>query len=103
MIWKSCDLQKRTNRQPDALGNMTGGDWETVKATLARRTPWNALDADLDGRTVTRNEQWFMIPIPFVEFPECTHAVIDGVRQEIVELVDLTPRYTALRVEVHKK
>lgn len=103
MIWKSCDLQKRTNRQPDALGNMTGGDWEIVKATLARRTPWSTLGTDLDGRTVTRNEQWFLLPVPFAELPECTHAVIDGVRQEITELVDLTPRYTAVRVEVHKK
>ena len=40
MIWKPCSLQTITGQTEDALGNMTGGEWDTVKETFARFTPW---------------------------------------------------------------
>lgn len=103
MIWKACQLQVITNQTEDALGNMVGGNWETVKDTFCRFTPWTDEQIALEGRDVTKNEQRFAIPIPFERFPECTHAVIDGIRQKIKEKIDLTPRYTVIQVEVCKK
>lgn len=103
MIWKACQLQIITNQTEDALGNMVGGNWETVKDTFCRFTPWTDEQIALEGRDVTKNEQRFAIPIPFKRFPECTHAVIDGIRQKIKEKIDLTPRYTVIQVEVCKK
>lgn len=103
MIWKACQLQIITNQTEDALGNIVGGNWETVKDTFCRFTPWTDEQIALEGRDVTKNEQRFAIPIPFKRFPECTHAVIDGIRQKIKEKIDLTPRYTVIQVEVCKK
>lgn len=103
MIWKACQLQIITNQTEDALENMVGGNWETVKDTFCRFTPWTDEQIALEGRDVAKNEQRFAIPIPFERFPECTHAVIDGIRQKIKEKIDLTPRYTVIQVEVYKK
>lgn len=103
MKWKSCQLQIITNQTEDALGNMTGGEWETVKDTYCRFTPWTDEQIAMDSRNVTKNEQRFAIPIPYCRFPKCTHAVIDGVRQKITETIDLSPRYTLIQVEVYKK
>lgn len=103
MIWKPCFLQKPTEQGEDELGNLTGGEWQTIKETSARFTPWTAEQAALEGREVTRNEQRFAIPIPFRSFPECTYAVIDGVRQKITQKIDLFPRYTVIQVKVYKE
>lgn len=103
MIWKPCQLQAITGQSEDALGNPTGGEWETIKNTFARFTPWTDEQIALEGREVTKNEQRFVIPIPFASFPDCTHAVIDGRRQQITEKIDLAPRYTVLQVKVYKE
>lgn len=103
MIWKECLLQKKTGQTEDALGNLVGGEWTTVLDTFCRDTPWTDQQILVDTRGVTKNEQRFAIPIPFETFPDCTHAVIDGVRQKIKETIDLTPRYTVIQVEVYKK
>ena len=103
MIWKPCQLQIVRNQTEDALGNMVGGEWQTVKDTSCRFTPWTDQQIAMDNRGITKNEQRFAIPIPFASFPICTHAVIDGVRQKIKEKIDLAPRYTVIQVEVHKK
>lgn len=103
MIWKECLLQKKTGQTEDALGNLVGGEWTTVLDTFCRATPWTDQQILVDTRGVTKNEQRFAIPIPFEAFPDCTHAVIDGVRQKIKETIDLTPRYTVIQVEVYKK
>lgn len=103
MIWKPCQLQVITNQTKDELGNMVGGEWETVKETSCRFTPWTDQQILLDDRGVTKNEQRFAIPISYNNFPDCTHAVIDGVRQKIKGKIDLTPRYTIIQVEVYKK
>lgn len=102
MIWKPCQLQVISDQTKDELGNPIGGTWQTVKDTFCRSTPWTDEQIALEGRDVTKNEQRFAIPIPFECFPECTHAVIDGHRQEIKEIIDLTPRYTVIQVELYK-
>lgn len=102
MIWKECLLQKITGQSEDALGNLVGGEWETVKETYCRFTPWTDDQIAVEGREVTKNEQQFVIPIPYDDFPTCSHAVIDGVRQKIKEVIDLSPRYTVIQVEVFK-
>lgn len=103
MIWKSCQLQIIAGQTEDVLGNMVGGEWQTVKDTFCRFTPWTDEQITLEGRDVTRNQQRFAVPIPFTRFPECTHAVIDGIRQQITEKIDLTPRYTVIQVKVYKE
>ena len=103
MIWKRCQLQIITGQTEDALGNMTGGTWQTVKDTFCRFTPWTDEQTALEGRDVTRNEQRFAVPIPFNRFPACTHAVIDEHRQKITRVIDLSPRYTVIQVEVYKE
>lgn len=103
MIWKSCQLQILTRQTEDALGNMTGGTWQTVKDTFCRFTPWTDEQIALEGRDVTRNEQRFALPLPIERFPSCTHAVIDGHRQKITQVIDLFPRYTVIQVEVYKE
>ena len=103
MIWKSCLLQKNTGQAEDILGNPVAGEWQTIAETYARFTPWTDEQTALEGRDVTRNEQRFIIPIPFASFPTCTHAVIDGVQQKITGAIDLTPRYTVIQVNVYKE
>lgn len=103
MIWKSCDLQIIMKQTEDALGNQTGGEWHTIKKTVCRFTPWTDEQISLESREVTRNEQRFAIPISFADFPKCSHVVIDGIRQEITQKIDLTPRYTVIQVKVYKE
>ena len=62
MIWKVCLLQIVSGQAEDALGNPTGGQWQTVLETFARLTPWTDEQIALDERDVTRNEQRFIIP-----------------------------------------
>lgn len=103
MIWKPCLLQILTGQTEDALGNPTGGTWQTVKSTFCRFTPWTDEQIALEGQEVTRNEQRFAIPIPFKRFPACTHAAIDGQLQKITQVIDLSPRYTVIQVKVYKE
>lgn len=102
MIWKACQLKAREKVGEDVLKNPIY-EWKTVLETKARFTPWTDEQIAMDSRNVTKNEQRFAIPISYDNFPECTHAVIDGVRQKIKEKIDLTPRYTVIQVEVYKK
>lgn len=70
--------------------------------TYCRYTPWTDDQIAVEGRDVTKNEQRFVIPIQKTKFPECTHAEIDGIRQKITQVIDLSPRYTVIQVEVYK-
>ena len=80
-----------------------GCSGQTVKDTFCRFTPWTDEQIALEGRDVTRNEQRFALPLPIARFPSCTHAVIDGHRQKITQVIDLFPRYTVIQVEVYKE
>ena len=103
MIWEPCQLQIVTGQTEDDLGNMIGGAWMTVKKTVCRHTPWSNEQISIEGRDVTRNEQRFVVPIPYESFPSCTHAVVNGIRQEIRKIIDLSPRYTIIQVRVYKE
>lgn len=103
MMWNPCQLQILTGQTEDELGNMVGGDWKTVEETVCRHTPWTDEQISLEGRDVTRNEQRFAVPIPYDRFPSCTHAVVNGIRQEIRQTIDLSPRYTVIQVRVYKE
>lgn len=103
MIWKPCKLQVKINQVKDELGNPIGGEWQTVKETVCRFTPWTNDQIALEGREITKNEQRFAIPLPYSFFPECTHAMIGGIRQEITQKIDLSLRYTVIQVKVYKR
>lgn len=102
MIWKPCILRAKKKTGEDALKNPVYA-WVDVKHTRVRETPWTDEQIALEGREVTRNEQRFAIPIPFSCFPKCGQAVIDGHAQEITQIIDLSPRYTAIQVKVYKE
>ena len=54
---------------------------------------------------MTENIQQFMLRLPYEQFPkECTHVSIDGeIFQEIDKVVDLSPRWTLIKVKVSKR
>lgn len=104
MKWEECLLKIKTSQREDALGNLSGGEWKTVKKIPCRATPWTDEQIALEGREVTRNEQQFLLPITRAQIPECTHASIaGGSLQEITQVVDLSPRFAVLRVKVCKR
>lgn len=102
MIWKPCQLKAREKIEEDALRNPIY-EWKTVMETKARFTPWTDEQIALDDRDVTKNEQRFIIPLPRHRIPECQRAEIDGIEQEITQLIDLSPRWTAIQVKVYKE
>ena len=51
MIWKDCDLQKQVGQQTDELGNLVGGEWQTIMATCARQTPWTNINTESGDRS----------------------------------------------------
>lgn len=102
MIWKQCRLLAKKQIGEDVLHNAQF-DYVVVGETTARVTPWTDEQLALEGREVTRNEQRFLIPIPFSMFPECQKAEIDGHTQEITQVVDLGPRYTVIQVKCYKR
>ena len=102
MIWKPCQLRARKKIGEDALGNPFY-EWGTVMETRARLTPWTDEQIALEDRDVTKNEQRFIIPLPRSRIPVCQKAVIDGIEQEITQLIDLSPRWTAIQVKVYKE
>ena len=101
MIWKVCRLLAKKQIGEDVLHNPEY-DFTVVKETVARATPWTDEQIALEGREVTRNEQRFLIPIPFPVFSECQKAEIDDCVQEITKVIDLGPRYTAIQVKSYK-
>lgn len=102
MIWKKCLLKAKEKVGEDALKNPVY-EWNTVCETRVRSTPWTDEQIALDDRGVTRNEQRFIIPIPYHRFPKCQKAVIDGREQDITQVIDLSPRWTAIQVKVYKE
>ncbi len=102
MIWKKCKLMARKQVGEDKLHNPQY-DYVVVKETIARFTPWTDEQISLEGRDVTRNEQRFLLPIPFSMFPECQRVEMEGYVQEIMQVIELTPRYTVIQVKCYKR
>ncbi len=104
MIWQNCLLQELKNQTEDELGNMVGGDWQTIKKTSVRLTPWTDEQIKLEGREVTKNEQRFIVPIPYKQFPKkCKRVVIDKTPLEITKISDLSPRWSVIQVKCYKE
>ena len=105
MRWKKCELKKCINQTKDALGNLSGGVWHTEKIVDCKHTPRTDEQIKLEGREVTENIQQFMLRLPYEQFPkECTHISIDGeIFKEIDKVVDLSPRWTLIKVKVSKR
>ena len=100
MIWKSCKLLRETTEK-DLLGNdVPTGNYETIAETECRYTPWSSYDIAIEERKVTKNEQRYVLPVPYDMAKPATHAEIDGVRWSITRISDLYPRWTALHLEV---
>ncbi len=102
MMWKECYLLERKKTGTDALGNDTY-DFQEVMMTACRFSPWTNDQIALEGRDVTTNEQQYVVPIPYFAFPSCQKAEIDGMRREITQVIDLSPRYTMIRVRSYKE
>lgn len=101
MIWKKCKLLVRRKIGEDELQNPVY-EWVEVKKTLARFTPWTDEQIVLEGREVAKNEQRYIIPIPFKDFPDCQMVEMDGQRLDITEKADLSPRWTLIQVKAYK-
>lgn len=102
MIWKDCILLEQVETGEDALGNPIY-DTREVKSTKARFTPWTDEQISLEGREVTKNEQRYIIPIPFKDFPVCHFAEIECKSMEITQIIDLSPRHTSIQVKIYKE
>lgn len=101
MIWKKCTLLKKEKTGEDKLGNPIYEDME-VKSTTSRFSPWTEEQINLEGYEVTKNEQEYIIPIPYSAFPECHYVELEEKRLEITQKMDLTPRFTLVRVKKYK-
>ncbi len=102
MIWKPCILKVKVQNGEDALKNPVY-EWQTVLETVARHTPWTNEQITVEDREVTRNEQRFIIPVPYRDFPQCDQAVMDRHALEIRQVMDLSPRWTVIQVRAYKE
>lgn len=103
MIWKKCVLYNETVNAEvtDELGNPEKGT-EQVWTGDARFTPWSDQQIALEGRDVTRNEQLYAIPVGYDTVKNVVKAEMNGVMLKVVEVTELTPRWSVIRVKVYK-
>ena len=73
MIWKKCLLKAQERLGKMRLRILCTNGRSCVRQE-ARSTPWTDEQIALDDREVTRNEQRFIIPIPYQRFPKCQKA-----------------------------
>lgn len=100
MIWNECKLYGETVIGVDALGNDITEPILTL-ITKARHTPWTDAEISLYGAEITKNEQRFIIHETLAKRP--VFAEISGAMQEVTEVIDLAPRWTALIVKAYKE
>ncbi len=98
MIWKPCRLYEKVETSKDALGNAIYQD-VLVKATRVRETPKADMTVLVEGRTITVNDMFFLIPIKKCMFPDCHKAEVDGSLYEILEMYDYGTRFTVIQVK----
>lgn len=98
MIWKPVILINRTETGRDALGNPV---YEESPGSQfpARFTPWDAQDIALEGREVTVNQRKLLVRIPHREFPDCQKVQFEGEVYQVMQITDLSPRFTLLYVK----
>lgn len=101
MIWKPCILYAETSsEETDDLGNPIKGT-EQVWTGEARYTPWTDQQIALEGREVTKNEQLYAVPVSYGTVSMVRKAEIDGMMMKVIEVTDLSPRWTVIRVKVY--
>lgn len=102
MIWSKCVITKPVT-ETDRLGNQVPTGAETIIATTqARKSPFTAEELAADGRRLTRNQQRYILPLPFTTVKDAQFATIGGLKQTIVEKQDLEPRWSVITVEAFK-
>ena len=102
MIWKPCILYAETAdyENTDELGNPTKGT-EQVWSGKIRFTPWTDQQIALEGREVTKNEQLYAVPVSYDVVAFVKKAEVDGVMMKVIEVTDLSPRWSVIRVKVY--
>ena len=102
MIWKPCILYAEVAdyENTDELGNPAKGT-EQVWSGKARFTPWTDQQIALEGRDVTKNEQQYAVPVSFDVASFARKAEIDGVMMKVIEVADMSPRWSVIRVKVY--
>lgn len=102
MIWKPCILYAETAdyENTDELGNPTKGT-EQVWSGKIRFTPWTDQQIALEGRDVTKNEQQYAVPVAFNMIEFARKAEIDGVMLKVIDVTDMSPRWSVIRVKVY--
>lgn len=102
MIWKPCILYAETAdyENTDELGNPTKGT-EQVWSGKIRFTPWTDQQIALEGRDVTKNEQQYAVPVAFSVIEFARKAEIDGVMLKVIDVTDMSPRWSVIRVKVY--
>ena len=102
MIWKPCTVYAETidYENTDELGNPQKGT-EQVWTGSARFTPWTDQQIALEGREVTKNEQLYAVPAPYDTIKSVKKAEINSVMLKVIEVTDLSPRWSVIRVKVY--
>lgn len=98
MIWKPVTLINRTETGKDALGNPVYEESPGSQFPV-RFTPWDAQDIALEGREVTVNQRKLLVRIPRTEFPDCQKVQFEGEVYEVMQVTDVSPRFTLLYVK----
>lgn len=103
MIWKPCILYAETAdyENTDELGNPTKGT-EQVWSGKIRFTPWTDQQIALEGREVTKNEQLYAVPVAYETVKSVKWAELDSALLKVKEVTDLSPRWSVIRVVIHK-
>lgn len=103
MIWESCLLQEKRKVGEDALKNPLF-EYMTILETFARFTPWTTEQIAIEGRDITRNEQQYIIPLPYRRFPgNCVRVKINGIKMDVTKISPLSPRWTLVQVKTYKE
>jgi hypothetical protein len=55
----------------------------------------------LEGREVTKNEQLYAVPVSYDVVAFVKKAEVDGVMMKVIEVTDLSPRWSVIRVKVY--
>lgn len=100
MRWKECILLAKRKVGTDKLGN-DQYEFRVVGNTVCRFSPWTNDQIAIEGREVTKNEQRYVIPIDYCHFPVCQKVRIDSREYDITQVIDLSPRYTAIQVKLY--
>jgi hypothetical protein len=102
MIWTDCIIKKSTTSGQDSLGNPIQRDPVILWSGKGRFTNWTDLELKIEDRTITKDEQAFVIPVPYETIKDAEKAVMNDVEYVVNDKYDLSPRWSVLKVKVYK-